>query len=208
MQKKFSSLIFYTFNILEGNYLQYKNTVEDHVRKARHYCDFSNIPPNSYISLRVNGNHEIIRCIHNYVAAAKALVDHSRRIRKQLGNSDFTIEYDAKLDADVKNSLENLLVQALRNYILHRKATIPVIRFSESKLDFSLEFDHNDLGDFSENLDNEQNRQDPKIQEYVRNQILSHSSIPIGEIIDKHFSRIKEFYLWIKFREHQLSFFL
>jgi|GEM_PF-3423633 len=56
---------------------------------------------------------------------------------------------------------------------------------------FSFEFYSQNIEDFNWSSN---------VKEYIKN----NKTIPIGEIIDIHFSAMKDFYLWIQFREHQL----
>ena len=69
---------------------------------------------------------EIIRLLHNFLAAAKTLVDHTRVVVQTLYNSThpFRVEYDERKDLQFKYSELSHFVHDLRNYALHRR--IPV----------------------------------------------------------------------------------
>jgi hypothetical protein len=58
------------------------------------------------------------RLIHNYVASAKTLVDISRRNRDKYINSETQKEYDI-ITKQFKNNPCTLIIQNLRNFILH-----------------------------------------------------------------------------------------
>ena len=69
---------------------------------------------------------EIIRLLHNFLAAAKTLVDHTRVVVQTLYNSThpFRVEYDERKNLQFKDSNLSHFVHDLRNYALHRR--IPV----------------------------------------------------------------------------------
>lgn len=63
--------------------------------------------------------------LHNFLAGAKTLVDHTRVLVRDLyGGSAFEDEYQKKVDERLKNSPVVQFVQRLRNYALHK--SIPV----------------------------------------------------------------------------------
>jgi len=209
MGENFFSVIFYSFYILEGNYLEFKRTIERYMEAAN--SDEFLHDSKKYMNLHIAGGREIGRLIHNYVAAWLSLVDHTRRIHEKLkdhNSSDiqvFANEYEIRLTEHLKDTLENVFVKDLRRYVQHKEVPVPTLHFkiqrienllSESgeplfELGHTFELDSNNIKDFNWS---------PKTKEYIKD----NKSVPIGKIIDKHFSIMKDFYLWIQFRDHQL----
>ena len=119
----------------------------------------------------------------------------------------FATEYEDKLSSQLKNNFENTFVKDLRNYVQHKKVPIPTLQFKMVRIatsllesgspsfkeGFSFEFNSQDIEDFT---------WDSKVKEYIKN----NRTIPFGEIIDKHFSVMKDFYLWIHSRERETTF--
>lgn len=61
---------------------------------------------------------EMLRMLHNYIASASSLVDHSRRFIRKYSGSDFGKEYDKKREA-VAATPEHCFLKDLRNYLMH-----------------------------------------------------------------------------------------
>ena len=209
MGENFFSIIFYSFYIFEGNYIEFKKTIESYVETAN--SDEFLGGSEKHINLHISGGREMGRRIHNYAAAWLSLVDHTRIIYEKLKDHtsddvrDFANEYDARLAEYLKDTFENMFVKDLRRYVQHKKVPVPTLHFKMCRIEkllsesgdplfeggYSFEFNSKDIEDFN------WSRQ-PK--EYLK----SNKSVPIVKIIDKHFSIMKDFYLWIQFRDHQL----
>jgi len=198
MRKNFASVIFYSFYILEGNYIEFRRTLDAYMKEAN--SDNCLADNGKHISLHINGGREIGRRIHNYAAAWLSLVDHTRIISKKLTISSidyiqaFAVEYEAKKNECLKDNFENLFIKDLRRYVQHKKVPVPTLQFkiNSVQIGFLFEFNSNEIENFDWNS---------KVKTYIK----SRSSVPISEIIDKHFFVMKEFYLWIEFREIQLD---
>ncbi len=210
MEENFFSVIFYSFYIFEGNYIDFKRTLEIYAEATN--SDEFLFDGERQINLHIGGGREIARLIHNYAAAWLSLVDHSRRVNEKLkGNNlaeiqKFATEYEDKLSSQLKNTFENTFIKDLRRYVQHKKVPIPTLQFKMVRIDdsllesespsfqggFSFEFYSQNIEDFNWSSN---------VKEYIKN----NRTIPIGEIIDTHFSVMKDFYLWIQFREHQLN---
>jgi len=209
MGENFFSVIFYSFYILEGNYIEFKRTIESYIKAAN--SDEFLRDSEKHIDLHIDGGREIGRLIHNYVAAWLSVVDHTRVIHKKLKDHDssdirdFTNECELRLAEYLKDTFENVFVKDLRRYVQHKRTPMPTLHFKMKRIEnllsesgeplfeagHSFEFNSKDIEDFNWN---------PKAKEYIK----SNKSVPIVQIIDKHFSSMKDFYLWIQFRDHQL----
>ncbi|GLR98531.1 hypothetical protein GCM10007858_61740 [Bradyrhizobium liaoningense] len=65
-------------------------------------------------------HREVTRRVHNFVAGALTLVEHTRKfMRKNYSTTPMLDRYQAKIDADFKDKPLVGFVQGLRNYILH-----------------------------------------------------------------------------------------
>ncbi|OKO86180.1 hypothetical protein AC630_03870 [Bradyrhizobium sp. AS23.2] len=65
-------------------------------------------------------HREVTRRVHNFVAAALTLVEHTRIfMREHYSETPMLERYQARVDADFKNQPLARFVQDLRNYILH-----------------------------------------------------------------------------------------
>ncbi|TAI67146.1 hypothetical protein CWO89_04165 [Bradyrhizobium sp. Leo170] len=67
-------------------------------------------------------HREVTRRVHNFVAGALTLVEHTRIfMRENYSNTPMLDRYQAKVDADFKDQALVRFVQDLRNYILHNE---------------------------------------------------------------------------------------
>jgi hypothetical protein len=209
MGENFFSIIFYSFYIFEGNYIEFSRTIESYIKSANNKELFGD--SENHINLHISGGREIGRRIHNYSAAWLSLVDHTRIVHRKLKDHtsddvrDFADEYEIKLSDFLKDTFENVFIKDLRNYVQHKKVPVPTLHFKIRRVEdllsesgdplmeggYSFEFNSKDIEDFNWSGQ-------PK--EYIKN----NESVPIVKIIDQHFSIMKDFYLWIQFRDHQL----
>ena len=69
----------------------------------------------------VKFNREVTRLLHNFVAAAKSLVEHTRNhMRAKYAGTDFKKEYQARIDQHFTRDPLVQFVEDLRNYMLHK----------------------------------------------------------------------------------------
>jgi hypothetical protein len=208
MSYKFGSIIFYSFHIFERNYHELKSTIQGY-KNLIASDDFIS-DSQKYMELHIYGGRELSRLIHNYAAAWFSLVDHTRAIQRELEGSEeeeirkFAIEYQNKLNESLKDSVENSFVKDLRNYVQHKTVPVPTLHWTMTRnlsnsdtplmdTDCSFEFITREIQDF--------NKWSKTSREYIKN----NESIPVEKIIDSHFNLMKEFYLWINFRDDQLN---
>jgi hypothetical protein len=208
MEENFFSVLFYSFYIFEGNYIEFKRTIESYIETANSE-DFLD-DNKKIVNLHINGGREIARRIHNYAAAWLSLVDHTRRVKEKLEKHrsvnyrDFANEYEARLNEYLKNTDENVFMKDLRKYVQHKKVPVPSLRFNIKRIEnlsesenflvessYSFEFNSKDIANF---------KWTGQSKQYLKN-----NTVDIVKIIEKHFSIMKDFYLWIQFREHQLN---
>lgn len=107
----------FSFNIFSGNFIE--------VKKA---CS---IVENPEIGLKLmsesmkeagtQAHMEVMRLFHNFLAAAKSLVDHTRVfVDEHYAGTGFKQAYEQKVQAEIANDPLMKFIQDLRNYMLHR----------------------------------------------------------------------------------------
>jgi len=133
MGENFFSIIFYSFYIFEGNYIEFSRTIESYIKSANNEEVLGD--SEHHINLHISGGREISRRIHNYSAAWLSLVDHTRRVRNKLKDHtsvdvrNFGDEYDIRLAECLKDTFENEFVKDLRNYVQHKEVPVPTLHF-------------------------------------------------------------------------------
>lgn len=129
---------------LEGNagfqYLQRRKVHERSLKvfggNFRQFAELVDLiqDPNYYLRQDPNKkseelHSEIIRLFHNYLAAAKSLIDHTRSYVEQWHASD---EFNSKYQSEVKSSFiesnASRMILDLRNYLMHRGLPPSTIR--------------------------------------------------------------------------------
>jgi len=112
--------------IYEQNYLQFNNYLYD-LQDRTQSGDIWQIGKEDLLAQNLK---EVIRLLHNYVAGAKTLVDHTRNlINKYYSDSPFLKEYKAEVEKRfVTNPLAGF-VEDLRNYTLYYQQPFPLLKF-------------------------------------------------------------------------------
>jgi hypothetical protein len=74
---------------------------------------------------------KVTRLLHNFLASAKSLVDHTRVFKNKMTKGHrFKKVYQEKVDRDLKHSPLVCFVQDLRNYVLHKQLPIASAQLS------------------------------------------------------------------------------
>lgn len=134
---------------------------------------------------------ETKRLLHNFLASAKSLVDHTRVIVNRLyAAHEFKNEYQEKLEEDLANSLVQKFVQNLRNYTQHY--TLPVlslhITFSND-LNMGMKIDVNTLKKWD------------KWGSSIAYLEKIETDLCIETLVNEYFILIKNFYDWLVERQ-------
>jgi len=73
------------------------------------------------VTYRRHLQREVIRRLHNYVAAARSMVEHTRKfVRQTYSDTALVAEYQAQVDQRFSHSPLCNFVQDLRNFVLHK----------------------------------------------------------------------------------------
>jgi len=139
---------------------------------------------------------KISTLLHNFLASAKSLVDHTRRVKKKLYSAHpFQDEYQSKVDQTFTNSELQKFIQKLRNYAQH--VTLPPISMS-------LSFDQAE----GTHLNMELSREELLLwktwegsKSYLEKQP---EGIDIKNLISNYYSLISEFYQWLHRRQQEI----
>ena len=101
--------------------------------------------------------NEVARLLHNFLAGAKTLVDHTRAFKNEMYKGrGFDKTYQEKMESDLSGSPVVNFVQDLRNYVLHKQLPISSATFSftggeggtMTSLDSAIKLDVNKLRDW------------------------------------------------------------
>jgi hypothetical protein len=141
----------------------------------------------------------IVRLLHNYLASAKTLVDHTRILVEELyKGTAFWAEYEAKKKESFVDSTLAQFMQNLRNYTLHR-----ALPFTSTTMNLATgpEFDS------FINLNLSQLRLwegwSKKAKEYLNG---SEEKIRLDEVTNGYTAIVEEFYNWFKKRQQELHY--
>jgi hypothetical protein len=129
---------------------------------------------------------EIIRLIHNYVAAVKMLVDHTRIIARELLKGAALVEYEQKVDADFKGDEASRFLHRLRDYLLHITNAPIVAKLSLDGSDSGLFLSQAELlawKDWS-----------PSNREFIK---THKSGIHLLTLVDDYDRNVQAFYEWL-----------
>lgn len=181
-------------NILAGNGVELRKLLEllEDSHRALHLCT-----PDERDQLRMLQS-EVVRHLHNFLASARTLVDHTRAIMKE----PFIIEahrteYREEVTRNFAGDPLIGFMHELRNFTLHR--SIPITSLQLSLHPTSGQFDSAVLVDLDQMADWDGWRSAGKAF------IGSHRpTIRIMALIDGYEGKIRKFYEWfcLKFQKH------
>lgn len=179
----------HTLNIFVDNYKEFRSFL---------YSIISN--PNS---IKLFGNHysdelgkvqqENIRLLHNFVASAFTLIDHTRNHYRELYEIDDQMpDYQEKVDTRFKNNPLARFIVGLRQYVQHYKSPGLSAQLKWDRTEGMrtiISINKKDISEF---------KWDSKAKEYLNN---CEESIDMLQLIDEYYKIVIDFYTW--FREKQ-----
>jgi hypothetical protein len=144
---------------------------------------------------------EVTRLLHNFLAGAKSLVDHTRVFKdKMYKDHGFSKVYQEKIDRDLKHSPIVSFVQDLRNYVLHKQLPIASATLSFSggggtikEFDNTIKLDVNELREWD--------KWKPESRVYLDS---LDDKVQIREIVDEYEDAIRAFYQWFGEQQAQV----
>lgn len=141
---------------------------------------------------------DVIRCLHNFLASAKSLVDHSRNLMEDVyADHPLLTEYQERVRREMGSSGLVQFVHDLRNYILHKG--IPIIQESLTirpgeKPVFSVALDLSRMRDWS--------KWSHGAREYI-DSLPDH--VRLAEVVEPYLEQIVFFHQWLTNRRLEVD---
>jgi hypothetical protein len=139
---------------------------------------------------------EVICLFHNYLAAAKSLVEHTRIVARELyEGKEFFNEYKSKVKNTFGDSTLSHFIQDFRNYILHVGIPQMMARlsFNGSEETNSILLDLSNLKTWD--------GWSPKGRDYLDG---LKKNVNLYEVITGYYSLVNDFYNWFLARQEEL----
>jgi hypothetical protein len=144
---------------------------------------------------------EVTRLLHNFLASAQSLVDHTRVFKnKMYKGHTFKKVYQDKVDRELKHSPIVCFVQDLRNYVLHKQLPIASAQLSLkggggtiTELDNTIKLDVNELREW--------NKWKPESRVFLDS---LDDKVQIREVAEKYEGAIRAFYQWFGEQQTQV----
>lgn len=189
-----------SYQVFEGNFAELVKLLEPLEDPKESLFKYA--PPDKSEDLD-NLMAEAKRLLHNFLASAKSLVDHTRTVVKRLYPDDhrFRGEYQKKLNQDLANNPLQKFVQNLRNYTQHY--TLPILALQitflgeSNKLNSTLRIDVELLKQWDNWGSSRAYLESLK------------DGVPIIAIASGYYILIQDFYIWLSERQaeiHQADF--
>jgi len=179
-----------SIRLFDGNHKQLKDQIiffED-AEQSFHLSQPDNYEEKLYFQ------SEIMRLLHNYVASALSLIDHSRlHYRKLYGNGTFP-EYQKRVEDIFEKDPLASFVKGLRQYFQHYG--LPEMYFQTK-----WQVDHPTLIRSIHLRNGELKEFDWKAREYLNAQA---TDINLANLIDAYQNKVAEFYDWFQLRQEEL----
>jgi hypothetical protein len=141
---------------------------------------------------------EVTRFLHNFVAAAKSLVDHTRRLYKKLyaDNKKFP-DYQNRVNKDFAHDPLSQFVQDLRRYFQHRKtpglAFVSSLKSPTENLTRTIELPREEIEEF--------NDWSSLAKEYLN---TIEGGVDILTVVTTYRNKVLKFYEWFQFRQREI----
>lgn len=160
--------------------------------------------PTSFILLDVRNRDElheffkeVTRLLHNYLASAMTLVDHTRILVRELYNeekfAEFNEEYSSKIKVTFAENPLHQFIQGLRNYIVHKELPMvgAIINFNDINANLTV-----DMSVLSENFD---------WSKYAREFLKSKDNDEkLETLVTEYFKIVYEFHQWFYSRQLEI----
>lgn len=140
----------------------------------------------------------VTRLLHNFIASAKTLIDHTRTHMHSLYEGHpFLEEYEARVEARFASSPVQRFVQDLRNYTQHYKLPLTGSSFSWDSaqgLNITYFADTEELAKWD--------KWSPEGRQYLD---AFQKILPLRQLASDYLSLVDEFYKWIDKREREVN---
>ena len=140
---------------------------------------------------------ELIRLLHNLVASAKTLVDHTRwLIGDWYADTEFLAEYQREVQERFAENEITGFVEDLRNYAMHYRLP-PLTALFEVKVDAETKAQTATQTVVLEREDLQQWSRWEKGKAYLA---TAADKIPLGEVIERYYEDVRDFHQWMRNR--------
>jgi hypothetical protein len=179
-----------SYHVFEGNY-HYLVSALDHFARTVVIMELWREDNRAKLDLFLN---EITRLLHNFLAGAATLVDHTRVFKNEMyKGQSFEKTYQEKLERDVSSSPLVNFVQDLRNYVLHKELPITSAELSFKReaggtstvFSSTIQLDVDKLRGW--------NRWNSKSRLYLN---TLDDKVKIKEVVEQYEAIIRAFYQW------------
>lgn len=196
LEKSVEMEIYRNFQALQSSFRMFNNNFHELIQELEHLKD-----PRQALTMYSNSQREnlenlldqALRLLHNFLASAFSLIEHTRKIVTRLYSGQaFRDEYQKKLEQDVINNPVHSFVKQLRNYTQHY--TLPILALQITLLedfDFRIKMDVESLKQW-DNWGSSRSYLD-----------ALKDSCCIETVVNEYFVLIQNFYVWLT--EQQLS---
>ncbi len=186
-------LLSITFHVFTGNHAQLKRLLDAYNR------------PEVAIPISSVGNkdkldaflREVTRNLHNYLASAVTLVEHSRTFSRELyGGTEFWKEYEIEIERRFRKSAIHNFVTDLRNYFLHNALPLTgaTTHFEKDKeLETYIFLDVASLKGWA--------GWSPLSKDYLN---TLGKKVRLGDIVDRYATGVIDFYQWFGKRQEEI----
>jgi hypothetical protein len=190
---------------LRGSYYVFEKNYEELVEGLNRLAN-----PNFLLELFESGEQdkfdaisfELSRLLHNFLAGASTLVDHTRRfVDEAYSDTDFMDQYEARKESELAQSPVVQFIRGLRNYTVHRalpltttKVNFQRVESGKVKVASSLTLDVNRL------------REKRKDWQTKGRQYLDAlpDEVEVIAVVSEYREVIRRFYLWFLERHQEL----
>lgn len=196
LEKSVEMEIYRNFQALQSSFRVFNNNFHELIQELEHLKD-----PRQALTMYGTNQREnlenlldqALRLLHNFLASAFSLIEHTRKIVTRLYSGQaFRDEYQKKLEQDVINNPVHSFVKHLRNYTQHY--TLPILALQITLLedfDFRIKMDVESLKQW-DNWGSSRSYLD-----------ALEDSCCIETVVNEYFVLIQNFYVWLT--EQQLS---
>lgn len=139
---------------------------------------------------------EVTRLLHNYLASAMTLVDHTRKLfQDEYKGTEFEKEYDDKKDQSFVQSPISSFIKDLRNYSLHRMLPITgaTLNYDDSEMSHSIFMPKDELIDWK--------GWKSKSKEYLN---IQGEEIELLQLINEYTKIVFEFQAWFQKKQYEI----
>lgn len=145
---------------------------------------------------------EITRLVHNFVASAKTVVDHTRIIiHKAYDKTDFLEEYKVEVQKRFLNDPVAGFIEDLRNYCLHYSLPLTSANFVAKRTDVNEPFTAEQTITLRKSQLERWKKWTEKGKPYLAKM---DENIPVQPLIEQYYAQVRDFHIWIRTKMEEI----